>query len=64
MDMIKNLKNKFGMIVYGETLASSLGITINEKVKKLPSTLINYITSPPIRNDPDTPRQLMIHLAL
>ncbi|XP_058455298.1 dihydropyrimidinase isoform X2 [Malaya genurostris] len=50
-----------GLLVYGETLASSLGCTLTN-VK--PNALVYYVTSPPIRQDPETPRQLMKFLAL
>lgn len=50
-----------GLLVYGETLASSLGCTLTS-VK--PNTLLYYTTSPPIRQDPETPRHLMKFLAL
>ncbi|XP_058822790.1 dihydropyrimidinase isoform X4 [Topomyia yanbarensis] len=50
-----------GLLVYGETLASSLGCTLtNVKQNVLPY----YVTSPPIRQDPETPRHLMKFLAL
>lgn len=50
-----------GITVYGETLASSIGCSLRgvKDVKKL-----YYITSPPIRNDPETPRALLKHLAM
>ncbi|XP_001658524.2 dihydropyrimidinase isoform X2 [Aedes aegypti] len=50
-----------GLLVYGETLASSLGCSLTN-VK--PNTLAYYVTSPPIRPDPETPRHLMKFLAL
>ncbi|XP_050081784.1 dihydropyrimidinase isoform X2 [Anopheles aquasalis] len=50
-----------GLVVYGETLASSLGCTLTN-VK--PNTLVYYTTSPPIRKDPETPRHLLKFLAL
>ncbi|XP_053671588.1 dihydropyrimidinase isoform X2 [Anopheles nili] len=50
-----------GLVVYGETLASSLGCTLTN-VK--PNALVYYTTSPPIRKDPETPRHLVKFLAL
>ncbi|XP_055602680.1 dihydropyrimidinase isoform X2 [Uranotaenia lowii] len=50
-----------GLLVYGETLASTLGCTLAQ-VK--PNALVYYTTSPPIRTDPETPRHLMKFLAL
>ncbi|XP_041761490.1 dihydropyrimidinase isoform X2 [Anopheles merus] len=50
-----------GLVVYGETLASSLGCTLTS-VK--PNQLVYYTTSPPIRKDPETPRHLVKFLAL
>ncbi|XP_062555401.1 dihydropyrimidinase isoform X2 [Armigeres subalbatus] len=50
-----------GLLVYGETLASSLGCSLTN-VK--PSSLAYYVTNPPIRPDPETPRHLMKFLAL
>ncbi|XP_055636841.1 dihydropyrimidinase isoform X2 [Toxorhynchites rutilus septentrionalis] len=50
-----------GLQVYGETLASSLGCTLTN-IK--PNALAYYVTSPPIRQDPETPRHLMKFLAL
>ncbi|XP_019554749.2 dihydropyrimidinase isoform X2 [Aedes albopictus] len=50
-----------GLLVYGETLVSSLGCSLTN-VK--PNTLAYYVTSPPIRPDPETPRHLMKFLAL
>lgn len=50
-----------GILVYGEALASSLGCSLHNV--KLPNQLY-YITCPPIRTDPETPRQLMKHLVL
>ncbi|XP_035904299.1 dihydropyrimidinase isoform X4 [Anopheles stephensi] len=50
-----------GQVVYGETLASSLGCTLTN-VK--PNALVYYTTSPPIRKDPETPRHLVKFLAL
>ncbi|XP_055848717.1 dihydropyrimidinase isoform X2 [Episyrphus balteatus] len=49
-----------GYCVFGETLASSIGRSMNG-VKK--SEQANYVTSPPIREPAETPRQLMKSLA-
>jgi len=49
-----------GYCVFGETLASSIGRSMNNVHK---SELIYYITSPPIRMCAETPRQLMKSLA-
>uniref|UniRef100_A0AAG5CNX3 dihydropyrimidinase n=1 Tax=Anopheles atroparvus TaxID=41427 RepID=A0AAG5CNX3_ANOAO len=50
-----------GVVVYGETLASSLGCTLTNV---RPQSLAYYVTSPPIRKDPETPRHLLKFLAL
>ncbi|XP_058130442.1 dihydropyrimidinase isoform X2 [Anopheles ziemanni] len=50
-----------GVVVYGETLASSLGCTMTNV---RPQSLVYYTTSPPIRKDPETPRHLLKFLAL
>ncbi|XP_037817309.1 dihydropyrimidinase-like [Lucilia sericata] len=49
-----------GYCVFGETLASSLGRCMNGVPKQ---DRIYYITSPPIRESPETPRSLMKSLA-
>ncbi|XP_034117961.1 dihydropyrimidinase-like isoform X1 [Drosophila sulfurigaster albostrigata] len=49
-----------GYCVFGETLARSIGLSMNG-VRK--SERIYFITSPPIRMSPETPRQLMKSLA-
>ncbi|XP_068156337.1 dihydropyrimidinase isoform X2 [Drosophila tropicalis] len=49
-----------GYCVFGETLASSLGRSMSGVPK---SDRIYYITSPPIRESAETPRQLMKSLA-
>ncbi|XP_034489314.1 dihydropyrimidinase-like [Drosophila innubila] len=49
-----------GFCVFGETLARSIGLSLSG-VRK--SERIYYITSPPIRMSPETPRQLMKSLA-
>lgn len=56
-EMISRAKRR-GYCVYGETLASSLGCT------KFPKQSLYYITSPPIRADPETSRSLLKCLAL
>uniref|UniRef100_A0A182MQI7 dihydropyrimidinase n=1 Tax=Anopheles culicifacies TaxID=139723 RepID=A0A182MQI7_9DIPT len=56
-----SLAKRRGLVVYGETLASSLGCTLTN-VK--PNALVYYTTSPPIRKDPETPRHLVKFLAL
>lgn len=50
-----------GVNVFGETLASSIGCDMSN-VK--PTTAAYYVTSPPIRRDPETSRFLMKSLAL
>ncbi|XP_067642826.1 dihydropyrimidinase isoform X2 [Eurosta solidaginis] len=49
-----------GYVVFGETLASSLGRTMSGVRQQ---ERIYYITSPPIRESAETPRQLMKSLA-
>lgn len=50
-----------GTNVFGETLASSVGCTLNgvKSTQKL-----YFVKSPPIRNDPETPRYLLKLLAM
>lgn len=50
-----------GITAFGETLVSSLGTSLR-KVK--PHEIIYYVTSPPIRNDPEAPTQLLKGLAM
>lgn len=49
-----------GISAFGETLASSIGRTLRD-VK--PAQAIYYITSPPIRADPEAPNFLLKSLA-
>ncbi|XP_055716968.1 dihydropyrimidinase isoform X2 [Phlebotomus papatasi] len=49
-----------GVTVFGETLARSVGVSLHGLK---PASLLYYATCPPIRQDPETPRQLMRHLA-
>ncbi|KAH8417325.1 hypothetical protein KR222_008875 [Zaprionus bogoriensis] len=49
-----------GYCVFGETLASSIGLSMSSVRKP---ERIYYITSPPIRTSAETPRQLMKSLA-
>lgn len=50
-----------GANIFGETLASSIGCTLNALK---PSQKLYFIKSPPIRNDPETPRHLLKLLAM
>lgn len=49
-----------GYVVFGETLASSIGRSMNGVRQQ---ERLYYITSPPIRESAETPRQLMKSLA-
>lgn len=49
-----------GISAYGEALTGSIGCTLRD-VK--PAQAIFYVTSPPIRSDPETPNFLMKSLA-
>lgn len=49
-----------GISAFGETLASSIGRTLRD-VK--PAQAIYYVTSPPIRADPEAPNFLLKSLA-
>lgn len=49
-----------GYCVFGETLASSIGLSMSNVRKQ---ERIYYITSPPIRTSAETPRQLVKSLA-
>lgn len=50
-----------GCNVFGEALASSIGCTMRDV---RPEQALYYVTSPPIRRDPETPRSLLKSLAL
>lgn len=49
-----------GISAFGETLASSIGVRLRD-VK--PAQAIYYVTSPPIRADPEAPNFLLKSLA-
>lgn len=59
-DIISRARRQ-GVTVFGETLASSLGTSLRNVRGQ---NLIYYITTPPIRKDPETPTQLLKGLAL
>lgn len=50
-----------GYNVFGETLASHIGCTMHDVPV---DRRLYYVTSPPIRHDPETPRILLKSLAL
>lgn len=60
VDALVSAKRR-GATVYGESLASTLGLCVRG-IK--PIQQIYYVTSPPIRSDPEAPRQLIKSLAL
>lgn len=51
-----------GITVFGEVMASSIGCSLREI--RPSSSLIYYVTIPPIRSDPETPRTLLKALAV
>lgn len=50
-----------GVTVFGDVLTGAIGCSLRD-VK--PAASLYYITSPPIRRDPETPRKLLKALAL
>lgn len=59
-EAITKAKARYGH-VFGETLASNVGISLHG-VKAVAQ--MYFATSPPIRQDPETPRSLIRSLAL
>ncbi|XP_012538539.2 dihydropyrimidinase isoform X1 [Monomorium pharaonis] len=60
---VVSAKRSDGIIVFGETLASTIGIDGSEQYGKNVERARRFITSPPLRPDPTTPAYLTEHLA-
>lgn len=56
-------KRSEGVVVFGETLASAIGIDGSEQYSKDMEKARRLITNPPLRPDPTTPAYLIEHLA-
>ena len=56
-------KRSDGVVLFGETLASTVGIDGSEQYGKDIEKGRRYVTSPPLRPDPTTPTYLIEHLA-
>ena len=56
-------KRSEGVVLYGETLASTVGIDGSEQYGKDIAKARRYVTSPPLRPDSTTPAYLIEHLA-
>lgn len=59
-DVVSQARLK-GVTVFGDVLTGAIGCSLRD-VK--PSASLYYITSPPIRRDPETPKKLLKALAL
>ncbi|XP_072766541.1 dihydropyrimidinase-like isoform X3 [Anoplolepis gracilipes] len=60
---VVSAKRSEGVIVFGETLASTVGIDGSEQFGKDMEKARRFITNPPLRPDPTTPAYLTEHLA-
>lgn len=60
---VVSAKRSDGIIVFGETLASTIGIDGSEQYGKDMEKARRFITNPPLRSDPTTPAYLTEHLA-
>ncbi|XP_018057973.1 PREDICTED: dihydropyrimidinase isoform X7 [Atta colombica] len=60
---VVSAKRSDGIIVFGETLASTIGIDGSEQYGKDVERAKRFITNPPLRPDPTTPAYLTEHLA-
>ncbi|XP_011686951.1 PREDICTED: dihydropyrimidinase isoform X2 [Wasmannia auropunctata] len=60
---VVSAKRSDGIIVFGETLASTIGIDGSEQYGKDMERARRFITNPPLRPDPTTPAYLTEHLA-
>ncbi|XP_018303657.1 dihydropyrimidinase isoform X5 [Mycetomoellerius zeteki] len=60
---VVSAKRSDGIIVFGETLASTIGIDGSEQYGKDVERARRFITNPPLRPDPTTPAYLTEHLA-
>ncbi|XP_076761307.1 collapsin Response Mediator Protein isoform X2 [Xylocopa sonorina] len=60
---VVSAKRSEGVVLFGETLASAVGIDGSEQYGKDIEKARRYITSPPLRPDSTTPAYLIEHLA-
>lgn len=60
---VVSAKRSDGIIVFGETVASAVGIDGSEQYGKVIERARRFITEPPLRPDPTTPAYLIEHLA-
>ncbi|XP_011267097.1 dihydropyrimidinase isoform X2 [Camponotus floridanus] len=60
---VVSAKRSEGVVVFGETLASTVGIDGSEQYGKDMEKARRFITNPPLRPDPTTPAYLTEHLA-
>ncbi|KAL6437492.1 hypothetical protein ACFW04_005151 [Cataglyphis niger] len=60
---VMSAKRSEGVVVFGETLASAIGIDGSEQYTKDMEKARRLITNPPLRPDPTTPAYLIEHLA-
>ena len=56
-------KRSEGVVVYGEPLASSVGVDGSEQYGKDINKARRFVTCPPLRPDPTTPAYLIEQLA-
>ncbi|CAD1468575.1 unnamed protein product, partial [Heterotrigona itama] len=61
-DVVSSRRSE-GVVLFGETLASTVGIDGSEQYGKDIEKGRRYVTSPPLRPDPTTPTYLIEHLA-
>lgn len=60
---VVSTKRSEGVVVFGETLASAVGIDGSEQYGKDMERARRFITNPPLRPDPTTPAYLTERLA-
>lgn len=60
---VVSAKRTDGVILFGETLASNVGIDGTEQYGKDIEKARRFVTSPPLRPDSTTPAYLIEHLA-
>ncbi|XP_078043255.1 collapsin Response Mediator Protein isoform X3 [Augochlora pura] len=60
---VVSVKRSEGVVVFGETLASAVGIDGSEQYGKIIEKARRYVTSPPLRPDTTTPAYLIEHLS-
>lgn len=60
---VVSAKRSDGVVVFGEALASTVGIDGSEQYGKNMDRARRFVTNPPLRPDPTTPAYLTEHLA-